>query len=97
MADAQTLNFEGLLNEAVSARRRHPEWRAGQAAFNVLAQHHPVVAERVRSGPFDPYYRDVRLPAFWEFVAQQLDSASLRAASTTRNPPPGEQGDISHA
>jgi hypothetical protein len=47
--------------------------REGQRAFNLLTVMHPMLAERVRTSPLDPFYRDERLPAFFEFVAAEWD------------------------
>ena len=51
------------------ARRRHPEWRRGQALFNVLYFEHsgafdPEWADEIRGGPLDPFYIDSRIPRF---------------------------------
>ena len=35
----------------------HPEWRYGQAAFNVLCVMRPELAERIRGTDSDPFYR----------------------------------------
>jgi hypothetical protein len=43
---------------------RPPEWRRGQAAFNLLEETHPEFAESVRGTPLDPFYDDKRLPNF---------------------------------
>lgn len=51
-----------------------PGQREGQRAFNLLAAMHPVLAERVRLTRVDPFYRDDRLPAFFEFIAAEWDA-----------------------
>jgi hypothetical protein len=44
--------------------------RLGQAAFNILIDVRPDLAERVRGKvTLDPFYKDANLPAFLEWVA----------------------------
>lgn len=38
------------------ARKTHPEWRLGQTIFNVLAEHYPPLAEKIRYANADPFY-----------------------------------------
>lgn len=48
--------------------RARPEQREGQAYFNALYIHRPDIADRLRSGPLDPFYNDDMLPAFFNYV-----------------------------
>lgn len=56
------------------ARTDIPEQRQGQMAFNLLTVMHPVLAERIRGSVRDPFYRDERLPEFFDFVGVFWDS-----------------------
>jgi hypothetical protein len=38
------------------AIRDHPEWRTGQAAFNVLFTHRRDLSEQIRGTDLDPFY-----------------------------------------
>lgn len=53
--------------------QRHPEWRVGQAYFNILHRLHPEVADAVRGTSKDPFYNDTRIPAFLDEVAAYLE------------------------
>lgn len=46
----------------------HPEWRWGQAYFNVLVEHRPDLSEPIRTTELDPFYLDERMPAFMNEV-----------------------------
>lgn len=35
-----------------------PQWRTGQSLFNALYHIRPDLADRLRGGPLDPFYRD---------------------------------------
>ena len=53
------------------------DWRFGQAAFNVLAEWRPDLAERVRGTMLDPFYSsrgDTRLKTFLRFLEQNWDA-----------------------
>ena len=52
---------------------RPKDWRHGQFAFNMLYSWRPVLADKIRTTEIDPFYRDDRLPAFWEYVIAHWD------------------------
>lgn len=55
-------------------RHRIEGERIGQAAFNLLRELHPDLAERVRGVEgLDPFHIDKNLPMFWAWLAQILD------------------------
>lgn len=62
-------DYRIAINQAASA---HKDWRLGQAAFNVLAEVRPDLAEQVRGKRLDPFYAnkvdDRRFVAFVEFL-----------------------------
>jgi len=47
-----------------------PYWRAGQAAFNVLWDIRPDLANEIHTSKLDPFHRDDRLPEFYEWVEE---------------------------
>jgi hypothetical protein len=65
----------------------HPEWRTGQAAFNVLWEHRRDLSEQIRGTDLDPFYvRDRNsagiFPAeFREWVEAHWDDAASEAES----------------
>ena len=48
-------NYVMMVQEA---RLASPEWRLGQAYFNVLSVMHPELAKEVRASNNDPFYAD---------------------------------------
>jgi hypothetical protein len=62
------------------ARKRHPEWRPGQTAFNVLLRLHPDLSKAVMETPLDPFYQDERLPAFLGWVERCMTTDIERRA-----------------
>lgn len=62
---AATLSrFEEFKLAVHRALGENPEWRYGQACFNVLTEFDPELAERLRGGDYDPFYSDGRVPNF---------------------------------
>lgn len=62
-----------LIREVTLAIDNKPEdWRQGQAAFNALYKIRPDLADSIR-GHFqlDPFHRDERLPAFFDWLSKQ--------------------------
>lgn len=54
------------IEEAI--RLRHRDFRAGQAAFNMLYVLRPDLADQIRGTDLDPFYQDERLPAFYAWL-----------------------------
>lgn len=49
----------------------HPEQRFGQAAFNVLHEIAPWVAETLAGDPdLDPFHRNDNMPTFMAYISQ---------------------------
>lgn len=44
--------------------RQHPQLRRGQAAFNLMHQHYPEVANKYAATEQDPFYHDERTDEF---------------------------------
>lgn len=64
--------YVAFLEAGVRRMHLYPDERTGQAYFNALADIAPWIAEAVRTTPLDPFYRDERLPDFFDFVAKQM-------------------------
>ena len=56
--------YTDYLKAVPVALKDHPEWRQGQAFFNVLARVNSPLAERVRGSLVDPFYSDEIIPEF---------------------------------
>lgn len=67
------MTFEEFVARVADEQVRHPEWRVGQTAFNVLWKLRPELAEQVRVTEANPYYLDDRLPAFYEWLEQHWE------------------------
>ena len=42
----------------ITAPLLYPEWREGQAYFNLLFKDYPELAEEIRGTEYDPFYAD---------------------------------------
>lgn len=60
----QPEQFGKLLRSMTDYRDDHQEQRQGQAYFNALYQEYPEIADRIRTTPADPFYRDERIELF---------------------------------
>lgn len=65
--------FADFMTACRANKRRHPEWRGGQAAFNTLREIRPELAEELRGTEFDPFYRDELVGAFFGQVAARWE------------------------
>lgn len=63
-------SFVAYVNLVGYIRCNQPNWRKGQAYFNVLSDVRPDLAERVRATILDPFYSDCRLADFLYFLRQ---------------------------
>jgi hypothetical protein len=57
-------------------RKAHPDWRRGQCCFAALEGVDPELAKQIRAKPLDPYYLDVRIPAFEHAIRSHWKKAS---------------------
>ena len=66
-------NYKSLVGRV---SKLHPNWRRGQAFFNVLANYmgeeEKEAAERLRGSLLDPFYHDDRIDLFLEAVKRIL-------------------------
>jgi len=66
--------FKAIIDAWNESAYTHPEWRTGQALFNVLREANPRLAERLRVSDANPFYDDNKTPeaiifiqdAYWE-------------------------------
>jgi len=63
---------EEYLRNVRVAMKENPNWRRGQAAFNVAAKMFPEVAEKYRGGELDPFYANEKLNNFVEAVVKDV-------------------------
>lgn len=73
-----------FLTAVDEAHRANPEWRYGQAAFNVLERLEPELAEEVRGTVLDPFHQTGRVPEFMLWAEKRLGGeapASNRSAT----------------
>lgn len=63
-------DFSDLMIHMAAYRRLHPGQREGQAYFNALSEKYPDLASLVSLSFADPFYKDSRIPAFFEFVGE---------------------------
>jgi hypothetical protein len=64
--------FTRYQNRVDRYRKEHPEQRYGQAAFNVLYDERPELANQVRATLLDPFHVDERLTAFLRFIEPHM-------------------------
>jgi len=60
--------------QRAQAANRDKSQRRGQIHFNVLLEMHPGIAEGIRGGESDPFYRDENIPVFLDHVEKALNS-----------------------
>jgi hypothetical protein len=70
MNDDPTMRWLAVQEQANELTREYPEWRYGQALFNALHRMDPVLANKIRSGPSDPFHDDGRIEAFGRAVME---------------------------
>lgn len=65
------MEFHEYLSQWTRSLSNFPQWRAGQAAFNILHQHRPDLANMVRNTGLDPFYDDDKLPGFLVWISER--------------------------
>jgi hypothetical protein len=63
------MNFEEYKAEVERVRVDCPEWRSGEAAFNVLLGYRPDLAKQIDGTEYDPYSRNDLCVNFWQWAA----------------------------
>ena len=66
--------FEEVHKEAEEAVKLHPEWRKGQAFFNLLNSMQPATADYIRSTELDMFYNDDVIEKFKTAIIQYNDN-----------------------
>ena len=62
------LTFEEYKTAVEYAHDNNPEWRLGQAAFNVLMCNRPDLSEQIRATGLDPFHDSALLEDFYPWV-----------------------------
>lgn len=63
------MTLEKYFAEVERAVKDNPQWRYGQAAFNVLHAHRPDLSEQIRGTRLDPFPdRDGLQPEFYGWL-----------------------------
>jgi hypothetical protein len=66
------VTYEAYLTVVKKIRHAYDHWRAGQVCFGALSHYAPSIAEKIRGTALDPFYNDLRIPAFFEFLKTEL-------------------------
>ena len=64
------MKFEEYKAAVDFAQDRHPEWRKGQTAFNVLMLNRPDLSEQIRATELDPYHDNTKLGRFYQWAKE---------------------------
>lgn len=67
-----SMDFGAYIMWAETYCRAHPSQRKGQAYYNALTESYPELIRHVSGTDHDPFYNDLRLPAFLTFVEEAL-------------------------
>ena len=72
--------MNNYLKEVGDALNYNSNWRYGQTLFNVLYEHHPDLADEIRGGELDPYYKEGRkgFEKFLHYVNCRLEECGGR-------------------
>lgn len=71
------ITFAEYQSAVVRMQRRHPEWRRGQTASNVLGRLRPDLVDEVWATPLDPFSQDERLEAFLSYIEEHWETGIL--------------------
>jgi hypothetical protein len=66
--------LDHLMDGWHEAMHMHPEWRGGQAFFNVLHDYDPQTAEALRVSDCNPFYNNGMIHAAIQFVAERWEN-----------------------
>jgi hypothetical protein len=70
----EELTFADYLKAVTLTLTTYPEWRLGQAFYNVLDANRPDIARKIQGTMRDPFYQDTRIPTFLTFVLENWDT-----------------------
>lgn len=68
MDQADMLTFSQYMCLVAAELVKQPDWRVGQAFYNILRAQRPDLAEKVDATDLDPYYEDSNLTRFLHFI-----------------------------
>jgi hypothetical protein len=71
------ITFAEYQSAVVRMQRRHPEWRRGQTAYNVLRRLRHDLVDEVLFTPLDPFSQDERLEAFLSYIEEHWETGIL--------------------
>lgn len=57
-----------FLNQKAKEKELQENQRQGQALFNALSEFYPVAAKMIAGTSADPYYRNQKIPEFWNAI-----------------------------
>lgn len=63
-------SYQGYRTLVLIAHKNHPQWRLGQAYFNVLHRVREDLSGMVRASIADPFHQDNRIPTFLKFIKE---------------------------
>jgi hypothetical protein len=69
-----TVTFSEYVVAAEMYSSGQPKLRRGQAYFVVLHEYHPELANRIRGGHLDPFYKEIRFAEFLGYVEDKLNA-----------------------
>jgi hypothetical protein len=64
------VNLQGYFVAVAKAQAKYPQWRFGQALFNVLAEARPDLSEPIRGTKLDPFH-GINVDGFLEYVERE--------------------------
>lgn len=59
-----------LLADAYLEKEKIPSLRIGQAFYNLLYSHFPLIADEIRGTAIDPFYNDTRLDECIKIISE---------------------------
>jgi len=74
----KTISFEDYTAAVERAVAAYPNWRVGQAAFNVLSQMRPDLVLQIQGTNLDPFFDTRLLPKFYDWVQQHWGESATK-------------------
>lgn len=65
------MTFDEYIAKVYNTKKLHPEWRLGQAYFNVLRDYNEDIAYSLQSEGYDPFYNDSHIGEFLNMLYNQ--------------------------
>ena len=64
------VNIQLIESEVACCRIKYPDWRTGQAYFNIVHTYYPDIAEQVRGTKYDCFYDDSKIEIFKQRIIE---------------------------